>query len=293
MTMKRQTLPREGKSTLLTTTRKGHVGRDIGIYAMLILLVVGEIHVLHRIGQMRSYVDQRDGQVRAGLQHGFQKQLDAENAVQNSALESATKQIERRFLQMQGRARQAQADADRAAQRIEQMQAAEDGALVSVQQMLAQKSSASELRALGRQVAETRADVDFAGAQVAQLRAQVGRLERVTQEQIVDLNEQLAVVRHKSLRFRQFNLVLNHPQAVGGIALVLTGTRQKDGHFNLRLAADGNHLEKKHTAVGEPIFFVPGNPERAYEVVVDRLGRNQVHGFLGAPQKAFPPASDR
>lgn len=293
MAMNRQEFPPEGNPAVHNTARKGRVGRDIGIYAILILLVVGELHVLHRIDQMRGYVDQRNSQLRAGLQDGFRKKLNAANAAQREAMQSATKQIDRHLLAMQARARQAQAEADQAARRLEQMQAAEDGALASIQQMLAQKSSASQLRALNRQVAQTREDVDFAGAQLARLHAQVGHLEGVTTGQITSLSDQLAAVRRESPGFRQFRLVLHHSQSVGGIDLLLTKTRRKHNRFNVLLVAGSKRLEKKNAAVGEPIFFVPGKPATTYEVVVDSVGRNEVHGFIGAPREVLPSTSHR
>jgi multidrug efflux pump subunit AcrA (membrane-fusion protein) len=292
MAVERHALTPE-KLMAITLPRKWHSGKDIGIYALLILLVLGELHMVHRIGEVRSYVDQRDSAVQTDLQAGFRKKLAAENGVQSLALKSATNQIERRFLQMEGRARDAEINANQASQQLEQMQSAEDAALVSIQQMLAQKASVSDIRALGRQVAETRADVDLAGVQVVRLHAQIGRIEGATEDQIIDLTEQLAAIRRDSPHFLQFSLVLNHSEAVGGIAMMLTRTRQKDGQFDLRLTAGGDHIERRNAIAGEPIFFVPGNPQRAYEVVVNHIGRNEVRGFLGAPGEFLRPTSER
>ena len=269
------------KVTMLTTPRKGHSGRDIGIYAILILLVVGEVHLLRRINEIRGYVNQRDSQVQTHLQTGFEQKLATVNAKQSKGLASATERIERRFLQVEGTTRSAQSDANQAAQQIEQMQAAEDAALLSIQQMLAQKASASEVGALSNQFAQARADIDLAGAKVELLREQVGQLQATTQDQIAGLNGQLASIRRQSPRFFQFRLARNRPQTIDGVAMLLTKTRPKNGHFDMRLMIGNAHLERKNAAAGEPIVFVPGNPQQTYEVIVNQVSRDEVRGSLG------------
>lgn len=271
------------KAMMFATPHKGSRVRDIGIYAILILLVVGEVHMLHRIDEIRSFVDQRDSQMQANLQNEFKKKLATENVTQTAALESATKRIELRLLYMESRTRSAQSYAHQAARRIEQMQSAEDAALLSMRQMLAQKASTSQMEALNHVVAGTRADVDLAGARIVKLQTRVARLDRVTADQIADINQQLAAVHRHAPRFLPFRLVRNHPETVGGVAMVLTRTRVKHGRFDLRLAAGNVRLERKNAMAGEPIFFVPNNPQATYEVVVSRISRDEVQGFLGFP----------
>ena len=290
--MNKQTLTPE-KVTMLTTPRKGYSAKDIGIYAILILLAVGEVHMLRRINEIRGYVDQRDSEVQTHLQNGFQQKLATVNAQQNQGLESATERIERRFLQMEGTTRNVQSNANRAARQIEQMQAAEDAALRSIQQMLTQKASASEVGALSRQFAQARADIDFAGAKVERLQAQVGQLQATTKGQIGGLTGQLAAIRRQSPRFVQFRLVRNRPQTVGGVAMVLTRTRPKDGHFDMRLVVGNAHLDRKNATAGEPIVFVPGNPQQTYEVIVNQVGRGEVQGFLGVSREIGQLVSER
>lgn len=292
MAQEKQTLTPE-QLMALTAPRKGHSISHIGIYALLVLLAVGEIHMLNRISNVRNYVDQRDRIVQTNIQAGFQKKLAAESAGQKRALESATKRIERRFSQMQGRASAAQADAARAARRLEQMQSAEDAALLSIQHMLAEKASRSDVRALANQIAETRSDIDLAGAQVARLGPQVNQLARRTDGKIDGLQEQVAALRRKSPRFVPFSLIRNRSQTVGGIAMVLTKTHPRNGHFDLRMAAHGAHLERKNAVASVPIIFVPGNPEHAYEVVVNAVGHDEVRGFLEASGETLPSGSDR
>lgn len=292
MAIERHTLSPD-KVMVLSAPQRRSVGKDIGVFAILVLLVLGELHVINRIGQMRSYVDLRDSQLQAGLQHGFQNKLDAASAAQNLALESATKQTEGRILQMEGRTRLAEGNANQATQQLVQMQSAEDSALLSIRQMLEQKASAADIRALSSQMGQTRLDVDLSRTQVARLRDQVGRIEEAVEDQITALNDQLAEMRHASPRFLPFRLVVNQPQAIGGIALLLTRTRQKTGNFDLRLTAGTNRLERKNAAPGEPIFFVPGDPQKTYEVVVDRIGRNEVNGFLGAPAQSLARTTHR
>jgi len=75
-------------------------------------------------------------------------------------------------------------------------------------------------------------------------------------------------------------------QKVGNITVELRGTNVGKGLYTLRLGVDDMNLEKKNRSVNEPIFFYTQGSRSALELVVNKVGKNSVVGYLSAPKTA-------
>jgi chromosome segregation ATPase len=77
---------------------------------------------------------------------------------------------------------------------------------------------------------------------------------------------------------------------VGSLSLELRGTNTKKNQFTVALYVDDMRLEKKDRSVDEPIYFYTRGSRTPAELVVNRVGKNQVTGYLSVPKSMPQPA---
>ncbi len=66
----------------------------------------------------------------------------------------------------------------------------------------------------------------------------------------------------------------------------LRGTNTKKSLFTVALYADDLRLEKKNRSVNEPIYFYTRGYRAPLELVVNKVEKNKVVGYISAPKTA-------
>jgi hypothetical protein len=75
---------------------------------------------------------------------------------------------------------------------------------------------------------------------------------------------------------------------VGDIQLVLRKADAKKQKFTVTVMADDKNIEKKDKTVNEPVqFYVSKSPHQPYEIVVNRVGKDQISGYLATPKESL------
>lgn len=77
-------------------------------------------------------------------------------------------------------------------------------------------------------------------------------------------------------------------QRVGKIQLRLRDTNEKRNRFNLEVLADDKTVEKKNKTLLEPIQFYVIGSRIPYEIVVNKLEKNRIVGYLATPLDQAP-----
>jgi DNA repair exonuclease SbcCD ATPase subunit len=77
------------------------------------------------------------------------------------------------------------------------------------------------------------------------------------------------------------------PQKVGGVMIQVKKVDTKRNKFTLDLVADDKRIEKRDRTVNEPIQFYSSGARQPYEIVVNRVGKDQIAGYLSAPKVQF------
>lgn len=73
-------------------------------------------------------------------------------------------------------------------------------------------------------------------------------------------------------------------QRVGPLTLSLRHTDTKHKNYDLQMMVDDNQLTKKHVNLYEPIWIHTENDSQPVQVVVNRVDKNLVHGYVSAPK---------
>ena len=132
-------------------------------------------------------------------------------------------------------------------------------------------------------IAGTRADLE------ATKQALTGTKGELTSA-IARTHDELVALAHRSDRdYFEFNIAKkNTQQKVGTMAIELTKTNAKKNQFTVNLYSDDKRIERKDKAINEPVFFYVQGASSALELVVNKLGKDSIAGYVSTPKGFFP-----
>jgi predicted nucleic acid-binding Zn-ribbon protein len=165
------------------------------------------------------------------------------------------------------------------------------------------KADQSEVVAVKQETGALRSQIGETEARVEAARTTIARLETRADEhqgELAQNRSEIAVVRaaaewntaeiddvKRSLEREYYNFEL---QEGGGymkvfeVALALRGTDAARRQFDLYILADGKVIRKRNHSVNEPILFYVEGRAKPFEVVVTRIDRKLVVGYLSVPK---------
>jgi hypothetical protein len=158
---------------------------------------------------------------------------------------------------------------------------------------VAGKRSAAEnkrLKELQARIDEQQKQLKDTQDQVAKNRADLeGNLNSTRDElngSIAKTHEELvALARRGERSYFEFDLTKSKQfQRVGPLTLALRRTDTKHKNFNLDMIVDDNRLSKKNVNLYEPVWIHTENESQPVQIVVNKVEKNLVHGYVSAPK---------
>ena len=158
----------------------------------------------------------------------------------------------------------------------------------AVKSELATKASAEEVKALSGDVGLVRNDLNSTREGLQMARGELGTLIARNHEEI----EQLRRMGQRD--YFEFSIEKKGAkQRVGDVVLELRGTNSKKNSFTVALYADDLRLEKKNRSVNEPIYFYTRGYRAPLEMVVNKIGKDRIAGYVSVPKGAATSASGK
>ncbi len=107
---------------------------------------------------------------------------------------------------------------------------------------------------------------------------------------IAKTHEELVVLQKRGERnYFEFDLTKSKQfQRFGPLTLSLRRTDAKHMNYDLSMVVDDNQLSKKRVNLYEPIWLHTESEGQPVQVVVNKIGKNFVHGYISAPK--YKPA---
>ena len=193
----------------------------------------------------------------------------------NAELQSDLGVVAKRLNVTQGRWKKAREEAARLQQENAQQLAAMDTAVKSE---LATKASAEEVKAVSSEVSVVRTDLNSTIENLKMARGELGTL-------IARNSEEVSVLRRLGERdYLEFTIEGKQPQKVGAITVQLRGTNTKKSQFTVAMTVDDLRVEKKNRQVNEPIYFYTRGGRQPLELVINKVDKNKVAGYLSIPK---------
>jgi hypothetical protein len=149
----------------------------------------------------------------------------------------------------------------------------------NVQSELGTKASADDVKSLGGDVDGVKTDLATANNNLQMARGEFGTLIAKNHDEIDQLR------RMGERDYFEFTLAgKGNRSKVGNLAVELRGTNIKKSQFTVALYVDDMRLEKKNRSVDEPIYFYTEGTRAPLEMVINKVDKDKVVGYLSVPK---------
>jgi len=146
-----------------------------------------------------------------------------------------------------------------------------------------QADANSKFGTLSGDIAGTRKDLEDTKAALTGAKGELtGAIART--------HDELVALAHKTDRdYFEFNLGRRRAQQkIGTVLIELEKTDTKRNVFTLNLVFDDKRTQRKDKAVNEPVYFYVQGASSALELVVNKMRKDSISGYLSAPKGFFP-----
>ena len=149
----------------------------------------------------------------------------------------------------------------------------------SVHTELATKAANDDLKNVDTKVGGVRTDLDTTREDLKMARSEMGTLIARNHDEIDQLR------RLGERDYVEFTIAgKNKPQKVGNLTVELKGVNEKRGQYTVAMTAEDRRLEKKNRAINEPIFFYLSGTKIPEELVINKVGKDTVSGYVSIPK---------
>ena len=84
----------------------------------------------------------------------------------------------------------------------------------------------------------------------------------------------------------------NKPQKVSNVTVELKGVNEKRNQFSVAMTVEDKRFEKKNRAMNEPIFFYVSGTHIPEEVVIKKVSKDTISGYVSVPKANSQTASN-
>ncbi len=171
----------------------------------------------------------------------------------------------------------------------EQKQAAAQIGQVGQQVTSLREESGAKLGALSGEVTTAKTDIATTRKDLEQTRLQltsaIGDISK-SGVLIARNHDELTELKRRGERnYLEFDLAKEkQPRRIGDISVLLKKADPKRQRYTIELVVEDSRTEKKDKTVNEPVQFYLGRSRALYEIVVNRVGKDRVAGYLATPK---------
>ena len=141
------------------------------------------------------------------------------------------------------------------------------------------KKFQSQLDAQGKAIEETRNNIESTRQDLSSARTEL-------QGSIAKTHDELVVLQRKGERnYFEFDIDKSKQFShAGPVGISLRKANTKHEYADLELMVDDLKMSKKHLNLYEPAMFYPGEESRPLELVINRISKDHIHGYISAPK---------
>ena len=133
-----------------------------------------------------------------------------------------------------------------------------------------------QLASTQQDLEKTRSDLQ---SSLSSTRDELGGSIAKTHDELVELEKR------GERNYYEFDLTKSKGfKRVGSMSLSLRKTSTKHGNYTLAMLVDDVQLTKKSVNLYEPVVFYPPGSTQALQLVVNQIGKDEVHGYVSEPK---------
>jgi chromosome segregation ATPase len=200
----------------------------------------------------------------------------AQDEKSNSDLQGDLKVITDKLKITQGQLKKARDESTKANDATTEKLSALD---TSVKGELATKATSDDVKSVDTKVVGVKSDLEATRDDLKMARSEMGTLIARNHDEIDQLR------RLGERDYVEFTISgKNKPQKVGNVTVELKGVNEKRNQYSVAMTVDDKRFEKKNRALNEPILFYTSGSHQAEEVVINKVGKDQISGYLSMPK---------
>ena len=204
----------------------------------------------------------------------------AQDEKANTDLQGDLNVVTKRLKITQGQLKTARAEAAKLNDETTQKLTALD---TSVKGELATKASSDDLKNVDTKVGGVRTDLDSTRDDLKMARSELGTLIARNHDEIDQLR------RLGERDYIEFTVSgKNKPQKIGNVTVELRSVNQKRNQYSVFMTVEDKRFEKKNRALNEPVFFYISGTRLPEELVINKVGKDQVSGYVSIPKANSP-----
>jgi chromosome segregation ATPase len=205
----------------------------------------------------------------------------AQDEKANTDLQGDLNVVTKKLKITQGQLKTARAEATKLNDETTQKLTALD---TSVKGELATKATSDDLKNVDTKVGGVRTDLDTTREDLKMARSEMGTLIARNHDEIDQLR------RLGEREYVEFTVVgKNKPQKVGNVTVELKGVNQKRNQYSV--VVEDKRFEKKNRALNEPVFFYTSGTRLPEELVINKVSKDQVSGYVSIPKANSQPST--
>jgi chromosome segregation ATPase len=156
----------------------------------------------------------------------------------------------------------------------------------SVHQELATKATTEDVKTVDTKVTQVGTDLNKTINDLNMARSELGTL-------IAKNHDEIDVLRRLGERdYIEFSIAgKNKPQKIGNVTVELKGVNEKKNRANLALTVEDKTTEDKNRCINQPLFFYLSGTHQPEEIVINKIGKNQISGYLSIPKTTSHPVT--
>ena len=156
----------------------------------------------------------------------------------------------------------------------------------SVHSELATKATTDDVKTVDTKVGGVQTDLNSTKEDLKMARSEMGTLIARNHDEIDQLR------RLGERDYVEFKVDgKNKPVKVGNVTVELKGVNEKNNRFTVSMTVEDKKFEKKNRAMNEPIFFYTSGARFPEEMVINKVGKNAVSGYVSIPKANAQPAA--
>jgi hypothetical protein len=203
----------------------------------------------------------------------------AEDEKANADMQGDLKVVTDRLKITQGQLKKARLQADAVAKQNDETTQKLTALDTSVHTELATKAGTDDLTNVDTKVTAVSTDLNTTKEDLKMAKSELGTL-------IARNHDEVDLLRRLGERdYVEFTIAgKNKPQKVGNITVELKGVNEKKNQANIAMTVEDKRFEKKNRALNEPIFFYISGTHIPEEIVVNKVGKDQISGYISIPK---------
>jgi hypothetical protein len=141
------------------------------------------------------------------------------------------------------------------------------------------KKFQNQLDAQNKAIEDTRSNLESTRQDLSTTRTDL-------QGSIAKTHDELVVLQRKGERnYYEFDIDKSKQfSRTGPVGVSLRKANTKHQYADLELMVDDLKMSKKHLNLYEPAMFYPGDESRPLELVINRISKDHIHGYISAPK---------